>query len=33
MNIGIGGTHCEFEDVDLKAADPNDKNLRVTENK
>ena len=33
MNIGIAATYCEFEDVDLKAADLDDKIRRVAENK
>jgi hypothetical protein len=33
MNIGIAATYCEFEDIDLKAADLDDKIRRVAENK
>ena len=33
MNIGIAATYCEFEDVDLNAADLDDKIRRVAENR
>jgi hypothetical protein len=32
MNIGIAATYCEFEDINLTAADIDAKILRVIEN-
>ena len=33
MKIGIAATYCEFDDINLKAADLDDKIQRVSENK
>ena len=33
MNIGNAATYCEFDDIDLKAANLDDKNRRLSENK
>jgi hypothetical protein len=32
MNIGIAATYCEFEDINLTAADHDDKIRHVAEN-